>query len=301
MDRKYNEIYFYKNYNINCLIIKENLMTKYILFITIIIALLGGLIYFLTTVDSLLLELFPWLLIVSTLIGIVLGLFRARDKDKPLIENGYITRHCLEDFVQHWVTAMGIILLIISGIVLGFLFFPHFADTPNSVILPLNIHFIGLVITAFGGFYFLTGHVFSNKLHNLVPSINDIVNGTLAKYIMRKNISKEHKYLSSQKSAFLIFAVLGGGQLITGIVKITAHFVTIPPLTLAITTLIHDIFSLLFIIMLLVHILFAVLFPSHRILLKSWFTGKISEKYIRERHIAWYDELKKMENGNDIP
>lgn len=274
-------------------------MTKNILFIIIFTVLLVVAIYLVTAIDLLLLDLVPWLLIFSTLIGIVLGILRSRYKNKPLIENGYVARHCFGAFVQHWVTTLGILLLIISGFFLGFLFIPHFADTPKTVLFPLNLHFMGLIITTFGGFYFLSDYLLSKKLSVLIPNFKDIANCTISKYILRKKLDGEGKYLSSQKSAFLIFAILGGVQLITGAIKIAAHFLSIPPLTLAISTLTHDIFSLFIIIMLIVHILFAVSTSSHRLLLKAWFTGKITEKFIKEKHVVWYEELRKsMENIN---
>lgn len=274
-------------------------MTKNILFIILITALLVVAIYLVTAIDLLLLDLVPWLLIFSTLTGIILGVLRSRYKNKPMIDNGYVTRHDFGAFIQHWVTALGIILLIISGFLLGFLFFPHFLDTPTKALFPMNLHFIGLLLTTFGGFYFLTDFISSSRFNVLIPNAKDIVTGTLEKYITRKKLIREGKYLSSQKSAFLIFASLGGVQLITGMIKITAHFMNIPPLSLAIITLIHDIFSFFFIIMLIVHILFAVSISSHRTLLKTWFTGKIAEKYVIERHIAWYDDLKRLED-NDV-
>ena len=36
----------------------------------------------------------------------------------------------------------------------------------------------------------------------------------------------------------------------------------------------------------------ALLLANHRVLLKSWFNGKINEQYVKEEHGAWYEELK---------
>jgi cytochrome b subunit of formate dehydrogenase len=244
-------------------------------------------------IDILLLSKLPWLLIVAAVTGIILGILSVRFKSRTVIENGDVSRHGIGAFIEHWMTVLGIFLLIISGFLIGFLFFPHIAETPKSVLFPLNMHFTGLIITVFGGFYFLTDHILSKKLRLLIPGIKDILNGTIGKYILKREWNKEGKYLSSQKSAFLAYAILGGVQLITGSIKIIGHFFHIPASTLAVTTSIHDIFSLLFIIMLFVHILFVLLSPSHRILLKSWFTGKVSESYVKEKNKAWYDEITK--------
>jgi formate dehydrogenase subunit gamma len=268
------------------------------LIITTLIVITGLGIFLFSLLDILLLDSAPWLLIVSMVIGITFGALRSRVKNKPSIHNEQIARHGLGAFLEHWGTALGIFILIITGFIIGFLFFPHFADTPKSIIFPLNMHFLGILITFLGGFFFLTDYVLSRNFRLLIPNIKDIINGTIVKYLLRKKWGNESKYLSSQKSAFLVFAVLGGIQLVTGSIKITAHFLSIPAVTLAVITLIHDIFSLLFIIMLIVHILMAITLPSHRTLLKSWFTGKISEQYIKENHNAWYEELKET-TGSD--
>jgi cytochrome b subunit of formate dehydrogenase len=243
--------------------------------------------------DSLLLSKFPWLLIVSSVTGIILGILRAKFKKKPIIEDGKVFRHGIGAFIEHWLTALGIFLLIISGFIMGFLFFPNIADTPKSVLFPLNMHFAGLNITLLGGFYFLSDYLFSRKFSVLIPNIREILHGTIGKYLLRKKMEHETKYLASQKSAFLLFAVLGGVQLITGSIKVMGHFLNISSTALAVTTSIHDIFSLLFIIMLVIHISFALLLSSHRILLKSWFSGRVSESYAKEKHKAWYDVISK--------
>ena len=243
--------------------------------------------------DILLLSKLPWLLIAAAVTGIVAGVLRIKFKKSAVIENGEIPRHGTGAFVEHWMTGLGIFLLIISGFMMGFLFFPHLADTPKSVLFPLNMHFTGLIITVFGGFYFLTDYVLSGKLSVLMPDIKEITQGTIGKYLLKKKWKAETKYLASQKSSFLVFAVLGGVQLITGTIKVMGHFFRIPSSALAVTTSIHDIFSLLFIIMLVVHILFVLLSSSYRTLLKSWFTGKVSESYAKEKNKAWYDEIAK--------
>ncbi|MDD4924322.1 MAG: cytochrome b/b6 domain-containing protein [Dehalococcoidales bacterium] len=266
---------------------------KWIVIIILVAVFTIGII-FSAYLNTLLLSKIPWLLAVSAITGILLGILKVRFKSKTAVENGKISRHGIGAFIQHWLTALGIFLLIISGFIIGFLFFPHFVDTPKSVLFPLNMHFIGLNITLLGGFYFLTDYTLSGRLSMLMPNIKDISHGTIGKYLLKKKWNKEGKYLSSQKSAFLAYAILGGVQIITGSIKIMGHFFNIPSSTLAITTSIHDIFSLLFIIMLAIHILFVILSREHRILLKSWFTGKVSESYAKEKHKDWYDELSKQ-------
>lgn len=242
--------------------------------------------------NKLLVDKFSWLLILSAVTGIILSVFNRIKAKQTVFDNGQIIRHKVSGFISHWITALGIITLLITGFIIGFLFFPHLANTPASVILPLNIHFLGILIATFGGFYFLAGYLLSKKISTLLPSIKDITQGTIKKYLFKQKYKNESKYLSSQKSAFLVFSLLGGMLFISGIIKVAAHSWKMPSMFLAITTQVHDVFALLFFIMLLVHIIMALLLANHRVLLKSWFNGKINEQYVKEEHGAWYEELK---------
>jgi len=242
---------------------------------------------------TILFDTFPWLLILSVLFGTALGVIKARKKKDSVISDGLVSRHDGTGFFQHWGTALGIFTLIISGILMGFLFIPHILDTIAGFTFASNIHFIGLVVTLFGGFYFLISYLLTGKLRKMIPGARDFTQGTFGKYVLKKKWISEDKYLSSQKSSFLLFAFLGGIQLITGIIKVVAHIWSINAGTMAIVTAIHDVFSLLFILFLIAHVLFVVLIKKNRILLGSWFKGKVTEEYVREEHPVWYENLKK--------
>lgn len=242
---------------------------------------------------SILFDTFPWLLIAAVVAGIFLGVIKTRKKTKTTINEGWIKRHDGGGFFQHWGTAVGIFILIISGILMGFLFMPHIFNTISGFTFASNIHFTGLLITLFGGFYFLTGYLLSGKFKGMIPSIVDITRGTFGKYILRNKWISEDKYLSSQKSSFLLFAFLGLIQLITGGIKVIAHIWSINPGFMAITNAIHDIFTLLFILVLIAHVLFVFLIKEHRVLLFSWFKGAVKEDYVRDHHPIWYEKLKK--------
>lgn len=265
---------------------------KVFLILVLFLAALGVGLYFANTSESLFFDTAPWAIAAAIVIGIVLGAARAMLKGKPEVVGGEVTRHGGGAFLEHWGTALGIFTLIASGILLGFLFIPSFAKTSTEAVSPLNIHFIGLVITLSGGFYFLTDFMLSRDYSTLVPNINDITGGTLGKYLLRRKWYSEGKYLSSQKSAFLAFAFFGAVILGTGAVKVAAHIWPIQASVYSTATFIHDIFSLLFILLLIVHVLLVVAL-RHWKALKSWVTGRISEEYVKEEHPVWYEELKR--------
>lgn len=245
--------------------------------------------------DSVLFDTMPWVLLVFVVAGIILGIFKGRIRHQKVTAAGKVVRHSGSGFFQHWGTALGIFALIASGILMGFLFFPTITKSPAGFIFPMNLHFVALAVTLFGGFYFLTGYLISNKLSTLIPNSKDIWQGTIGKYILRKKWSSENKYLSSQKSSFLLFSILGLGQLVTGGIKVAAHVWSLSPSLMSISTVFHDIFTLLFILLLVEHILFVLIIKKHRTLLASWFSGTVDEEYAREEHPIWYDELQKQQ------
>jgi len=108
---------------------------------------------------------------------------------------------------------------------------------------------------------------------------------------LRRKWSSEDKYLSSQKVAFLGFALFGGVLLISGAVKVAAHIWPINADYWAFFTVLHDLFSLLFIFLLIVHVLL-VLGLREWPALASWVTGKVTEERAEEDYPVWHKELK---------
>ena len=141
----------------------------------------------------------------------------------------------------------------------------------------MNLHFLGLFFTSFFGGYFLADFFVSRKHEVLLPDARDVLHGTIGKYVLGLEWGERGKYLSSQKSAFLVFALIGSEVVITGAAKLAAFFWNIPPEVVDILTSIHDIAGLLFVLMLLVHVSLVIIVRSHRPLLRSWLTGNIAE------------------------
>lgn len=209
----------------------------------------------------------PWLIAIAIFLGVTSGTVRGLIYLTGVRRlNHQPDRHTLDSFLEHWGTAAGIVILIISGFIL---------KAGYSRIFLWNLHFLGLVVTMFFGTYFLVHFLISKKYILLIPDISDIVDGTIKKYLFRSEWKDTGKYLSSQKSAFLVFSLLGTGILITGAIKLAAYYFSVPFNLTRTATQAHDILAYLFVLMLLIHILFAVTVHYHRRLLKSLFTGKL--------------------------
>ncbi|MBT3362796.1 MAG: hypothetical protein HN929_06900 [Chloroflexi bacterium] len=226
------------------------------------------------------------MLIRAIAYGILVGGVRAVIRPKAAIVDGKVTRHDAASFVEHWGTAIGIIVLMISGLLMGW---------PRDQWM-VNVHFTGLAITLFCGSFFASDYLLSKNLKKLIPGKKDIIQGTLQKYIQKKPYHNEGKYLSSQKSAFLSFVVLGAVVLITGFIKVAVHTGLIDSLAnetlLQRNTFFHDLSGLMFFLLLIVHVVIIVIL-RHWPMLKSWFSGTVDEELIKEEHPVWYEELKK--------
>jgi cytochrome b subunit of formate dehydrogenase len=217
-----------------------------------------------------------WGLVAAIVVGAVAGVVRAKLKQKKqaLKDDEPAPRHTIGSFMEHWGTGVGIIILIVSGALLasgrkvGLIFVPEFT---RSRIMALNLHFLGAFYTLIFGCYFLTDFLVSGGYKVLVPGLADIWGGTIKRYLLRKKWHDRDKYLSPQKSAFLVFTILGIIILVTGAIKVS-YFIL--PISLNRTNSIHDIAAELLLFTLIVHILFVIAVPSHWRLFLSWFTGK---------------------------
>jgi|TARA_B100002003_G_scaffold246057_1_gene274967 formate dehydrogenase gamma subunit len=250
------------------------------------------------------------MLVRAIVYGVLIGGIRAVIRPKQAIVDGKVIRHDAASFIQHWGTAIGIFVLIISGALIGFFFLESIAlrspipaeVDPETWVDPktawmTNVHFIGVAITLFCGFFFATDYVLSKNFKKLVPNVKEIIDGTLRKYLLRKPYHNEGKYLASQKAAFLSFAVLGAAVLITGFIKVGVYMghVGSEGTLIKWTTYIHDISGFLFFLLLIVHVGVVVVL-RHWPMMKSWMSGTVDEDLVKEEHPIWYEELKKDED-----
>ena len=210
-----------------------------------------------------------WIFIATFVVGIIAGTIGARIKQsrRSRASNQPPERHTLDSIMEHWGTAVGIFILIISGYQI------HEHGGPNAI----KLHFLGLFLTLLFGSYFLADFFVSRKYTTLFPNMKDIVDGTIKKYLFRLKSKETGKYLSSQKSSFLLFSILSGLILVSGVIKLLPFYVPISYRIVKIATVIHDVSAWGFVAILVIHILLVIVWPAYRPLLRSWFTGKAPE------------------------
>lgn len=207
-----------------------------------------------------------WIFIVAFAVGLTTGatgsLLKQSRRSKASTQ--LAERHTTDAFLEHWGTAAGIFIMIVSGY-----------QIHNRGGLPaIRLHFLGLFLTLLFSGYFLADFFISRKYSALFPNIKDIIDGTIKKYLLRIKSKETGKYLSSQKASFLLFGIIGGLILITGIIKLIPFYGRLPFNVLKLATTIHDVSAWALAILLAVHILLAIIWPTYRPLLLSWFNGK---------------------------
>jgi cytochrome b subunit of formate dehydrogenase len=246
---------------------------KTLIALVVLLAGVAGGIVLAANINTVLFHTAYWGLIAAVALGAAAGVVKAlwRRKKQPAEDT---LRHNVGSFLEHWGTGAGIIILIVSAALLasgrkiGFIAVPEIA---RSRIMALNLHYLGTLFTVLFGCFFLVDFFVSGGYKNLLPNAADISDGTLKRYFLGKKWIDTGKYQVTQKWAFLAMAVLGAIVLVTGIIK-TSFFIWAVPVNAA--TTLHDYASELFFILLIIHVLFVLAFPSHRRLLLSWFTGR---------------------------
>jgi cytochrome b subunit of formate dehydrogenase len=283
------------------------MLKKTLLVLLVLLAALGVGIYFSYT-SLKLIPLFDnrdaqWGIVAAVVVGLILGVARGLLKKKNAIKGEVVTRHGVGSFISHWATGLGIFALIYSGIMLGFFimngksiwFIPVFAQTFTQYIPALNVHYFAVLMTLFGGFFFGANYIATRDWMLLIPNMQDIIQGFIGKYFLRRKWEKEEKYLSSQKGAFVPYAAIGIVMLITGAIKVAAHVWPITANVWGWATVIHDVFMVFIVLYTLVHVGIVVAlkeWPAFR----SWFTGTMSAKFVEHHHPVWYEKLTTGKN-----
>jgi cytochrome b subunit of formate dehydrogenase len=223
-------------------------------------------IYAVHSLNIVLFQKVAWTLLAPVVLGLVLGIRARRKTAVDAVPSGNEERHSIDSFLEHWGTAAGILVLVVSG----------FQLRAALSVFALNLHFLGLFVTLLFGCYFAADFLASRKYNRILPAMSDIVDGTLKKYLLRSAFRETGKYLGSQKVAFLAFALVGAEIIITGAVKMAAHFWQIPYQAMQVVTVVHDVFGIFFVLLFLFHVGMVIFVRAHRRLLRSWFTGKVS-------------------------
>mgnify|MGYP000515272413 CR=1 FL=1 len=240
-------------------------------------------------------ERLAWLLPGAVAIGLLFGGFRARGADtRPETRSGKVKRHRAWGwFLEHWTLATGMVVLLASGIWLGFLFVPQQATGPEGLGLALNVHWAGAAILLFAIAYHLGGLVMG--IHwELVPSGSDFRAAIrdVGHYVGLFEQPPAGKYKPIQRVSYLAWAGIILALVISGLVKAVDYVGSVGGGLKSSMTLVHEVFALLAVLMLVGHV-GIVFIPSHLQLLRSQITGWIPRSYVRKHHPEWLPDANR--------
>ncbi len=229
---------------------------------------------------------------VALLVGVFFGSLSYRKAHAKIVD-GKIERHDELMYIQHWSNAVGIMMLIITGFALGFLFFPRLVVSVEMIGFAMNMHFVAILFFLFGAGFYVTKGLFTGEIKHMLPKKGDL-RGMIGHYkamFLGGKAPKEEKFLSAERVVFPLWIIGISGILLTGIIKTAAHIWALPGALMGLTTFLHGVFAIYMTFMLVAHVVAGGLLPASWPLLRSMFTGKVTEKYVKHHHEKWYEEL----------
>jgi cytochrome b subunit of formate dehydrogenase len=107
-----------------------------------------------------------------------------------------------------------------------------------------------------------------------------------------------NKYHPAEKTfSYVPWAIIVTVMLVTGLIKAFRYLYPIPPTFVAQVTSVHDLFAIVSIVMLGLHLAAICLAPRNWPLLISMFTERVSRKHVQQVHPIWYKELTAREQA----
>ncbi|MBI5878104.1 MAG: hypothetical protein HZB53_10650 [Chloroflexi bacterium] len=262
-------------------------------------------------------RLVPAVLAISMLVGIFFGRRSTARRPEPVGET--VVRHDVGGVMSHWVNTVGFVIGMITGAIAL-----RWISRPDDMRLVWQLHFVGsgLVVFAVGshiaenviaGGFGLLPRSFKDVLHGLGETLEyagiwgpdgavfhlplpKAIRQPLAETFESFGVNppkRTGKYLSAEKVlSYTPWAIIVGVMLVTGSVKVFRYIMPIAPDLVAQMSKLHDIFTIVAIVMLGIHLSALFLVPRHWPLVVSMFTTRISTRYVEKYHSLWLNDLK---------
>src|SRR5574340_644872 len=236
-----------------------------------------------------------WLVWLAPFAGaLAAGLTKRRD---PVIEGDRVLRHDLAARVEHWAHGLGTTALLVTGIMLGTFFTPALVGGGKPVWTTMDWHFIAVVVFLFGTFYWGTNALMAPKRFKEHLPTGNAIEYTKRHYGLllgnkKLTMPPEAKYFESEKMAFLLALGATALVILTGLLKVAAHAISVPAGLMALVTPLHDIAAVAMLLFFLAHVFFAAILPMGWPMLVSMFTGYVSLEHAKAEHAGWLEELQ---------
>ncbi len=214
-------------------------------------------------------------------------------------KQGKVFRQSISNRLVHWLTAISIFSLIISG----------FGQMPmykryNIVKLPnaewlgdysitLVMHYLGSIALIFIIFYHMFVHLFMKEF-DIIPKRGDIKDSlkNLKAALSKGEAQPSGKYHTKQRLAYAAFGVAILALIISGLVKIAKNIslIALSKPIIFWATWIHNIATMALILLIIAH-LSAFMIKANRKLIPGMLTGYVDEKYAKHKHTLWYQKI----------
>ncbi len=240
-----------------------------------------------------------WLVFAAPFVGVLAaGLTKRQD---PRIEGDRVLRHDGPAILEHWTHGIGTLVLLVSGISLGFLFVPGLVGSGVPVWTAMNVHFVAVVVFLFGTFYYGANTLLSWKRFGEHLPTKNAFSFTVQHYghllgVKKYEMPPEDKYFESEKMAYLLALVTTITVIVTGLLKVAAHALNVPAALMSVATPVHDIATVGLLAFFLAHVFFAAILPNSWPVLRSMFTGYITKEQAQKEHAGWY---RRLTSGRD--
>ncbi|UWG99246.1 cytochrome b/b6 domain-containing protein [Dehalobacter sp. DCM] len=235
------------------------------------------------------------------------------NKTKNKQKHGKILRQNIANRFVHWITALSILLLIVTGFGQMPLYTRYNvtklpgAEWLGNYFITVDLHYLGAIGLIFVVTFHIVRAIALNEF-DIFPRRGDLKESYLiikAMFTKGKEPASD-KYLAEQRVAYLFIGSSVLLLIITGIIKIIKNLpgVDLPYSFLYWNTALHNIGTVMLILGIIGH-LAAFVIKENRALLPGIFTGYINREYVKHRHSIWYKKLlSKGEispDENDMP
>lgn len=221
-------------------------------------------------------------------------------------KHGKIVRQNLANRFVHWMTALSVLMLIITG--LGQLpLYTRYnvtklpgAEWLGDYFITINLHYLGALGLLFATFFHIV-YAFARREFDIFPRKGDMKESyQIIKAMLTKGKEPaSDKYLAEQRIAYLFIGLSLLLLIITGLIKTFKNVpgIELSPSLLYWNTALHNLGTGLIIFGIIGH-LAAFLLKENRPLLPGMFTGLVNREYIKHRHSLWYAKL--LKNGEIV-
>lgn len=245
-----------------------------------------------------------WVIFLVIFAALLFSAFTYRVE--PFRKGNKLLRHDMPARISHWFNAGGILILLYSGFMLGFFFFPRQVSGTAEVATMFNLHFFGAILFLFGAVYWV-GNTFlaPKRLAEHSPYQGSLKDAVLH-YLKMAGLGKKSderptgKYEASERLAFIPLTLLALFMGLTGLIKLAAHAWHVPTGLLSFATVTHDVSTIILLILLVFHVILAAVVPWAWPLLRSMIHGYIPVDFAEAHHPGWVKELEEKGQMKDI-